>query len=321
MIICSLNYSPGLRKEIALLGALIGQYENSETLYYTSKKYQLPKQSSLIRLLVSKEVIFYNSSLRHFPILLLRYCMGKSNVAVLHEPYKFHKLKYNLKAAFIVSVKEVLVRLMSYYAHELIVLSPYGLRIARRKFPHKISALSLYRKRNISNLISKKKVLFVGHINSTKVPDEFMKLSQLDGLTDYEFEIVTSSRCDGLTIPQNVQIFFDRNLSDAVISKKLHESAFVVIEHPNITQSGVFADAISHNCIVIYFGQDGIAQYHEDGVMLNIKNIEINSVPLLLAHAYQNRDQTEEIFEQLYLKYFSSEAFERDWKIRCQHVT
>ena len=121
--------------------------------------------------------------------------------------------------------------------------------MAKIKFSQNIRVLSLYRKLNLSTAPRKKKISFIGHINSTKAPDKFLKLSQLDELKDYEFEIVTSTPCSDLGIPKNIQICFDQNLSDAVISKKLHETAFVIIEHPNITQSGVFADAISHGCI------------------------------------------------------------------------
>lgn len=313
--ICSLNYSPGLEKEILLLGDYISRKTQKEVTYLADPRYARIRTLKSSYILKIDTVIFYNISLKLLLYIPLRRMLGLRNLLCVHEPKKESLIKsYGIKTATLVRMRELVTHILMLSANELIVFSPYAHRITVKNlgFKKKTRQLSLYRLPVTERRPRKDQVLFVGQINATKKPKLILELANREDFQNLQFVILSNCFYKPDETIKNVCIEQRSPLTDKTILKFIQESKAVIIEHPQITQSGVFADCVAARTPVIYNGQTGIEQYASTVYCFDLSKKSVEELIEWLSNL--NQTQVESKLDELFEKEFSYQAFCSHWE-------
>lgn len=302
--IVSLKFSPGLLKEVLCL-RMCGRKEGAEVTTFLAHGYgnmlgenpvdtgvQLIKRgfvSSLkaafsIGLKRSDAVLLYNSHpfnpiLLFFSVIL---CWSKKRVFVCHEPMKEAPFKHYGSYGWMVLLIEILNKITSWLATDVVVLSPRGRKLYERSVGYSRLA-KLHEARILLPPTNEEKErrcyhTFLGNVVATKKVDWFLNLAKEAHRSGVmaEFLIVSSSTLpmDEIRQLQNAGVHLNvvnpSPLTDEEISKWLSQSKAVFSMHRSVTQSGVFVECMRHGTPVVCFNEEGFSQFISDcGVLVD----------------------------------------------------
>ena len=317
MIVVSMRYSPGLRKEIKLIGKLVDEVCDGKVRYHVSSRYRIRNsRTHFCELLLSKRAMYYNISLKHIVIAFLRRLLGRDNWFCVHEPGKEKKDDYEVRVRLFLHALDIVTRISLFLADKLVTFSDYGTELLLKKeySQKKILQLSLYRESpSPFYSVNSKTILFIGQVNGTKKPKMLDYLSRVEELKGYKFRIVTSSKFAYENMNAAVEISNPENLTDSDIRKEIENSLCVLIEHPEIVQSGVYADCITYKSLVMHCGQKGVTQYKAKHTVLDISSLDVKQILSFLAPNSSQAVERSKEFEYLYENHFSRSAFRKHW--------
>ena len=341
-VVCSLNYAPGLFKEMLSISTANHQEEvellishkyswmteGESTINLISGKSLFAELNEVIRFLKTptvNEVIFYNISTKNILILAwLRLCTDKMSTLVLHEPFKPTKWNGTISKGLYFLMAEWIQKTAHLFVRKVILVSPFGHEL------YKKGSYIGVKKEIINNLpvpdvaktIEADRLYFtiVGRFNVVKKIDYFLKLVEhcaTEGY-DFKFRIVTSSDIsrelnyvsDKASV--NLEVINPSFLSDEVINESISASISLILLQEEVTQSGVLPQSLMLSTPIIAPAVPGISQYirHDvNGVLIDdITNHE--SIVNGMIHISKNIESFSSNARNSYIKTFKPDDFE-----------
>ena len=348
-LIISLNYSPGLKKELVSLGKFLSQ-KGFNIKYIVNERYKLNNIDEKEYLRVDtktlhqnyiyllpfggssnwkqieelegscKLVIFYNT--HPLNISLAKKLSTKCNniCKFVHEPYKQKKIEYGLfgaaKHILAESIQSKVIKQCKHvFLPSIIAMERYNSRFGHKDvYKHNVRLVLPDTENKKKN---RKYVSIIGNVNSATGHDLFLDTARHAEKIGFDipFSIVTSStkyrKKWSSKIGDNVKCFFEKQLSDQKIDKVVSKSIATMKLDREITQSGVVPVSFRKGTPLIARNIPGLVQHvdHKENGFILSENPDKEEIISSIKYVDENRKRLSSNARKKFVEKWSPKAY------------